>query len=101
MELITPFHMILSSSTMCGKTFWTLKLLRQLDKLLDKPPENIFYFYNQFNKEFVAKDLRHVQFIADLPDSVEQIPKDSLIILDDYMQSKSEDCPRRLHAKQV
>ena len=87
MKIITPFHMILSSSTMCGKTFWTLKLIRQIDNLFDKAPEQIFYFYNQYNDAFGAGDLNHVHFIRDLPDSVDDIPKDSLIVLDDFMQS--------------
>ena len=85
MEITTPFHMILSSSTMCGKTCWTLKFLRQMDKLLDKVPENVYYFYNQYNEAFGAEDLSHVQFIHGLPD---EISSDSLIILDDYMQNK-------------
>ena len=89
MQLITPFHMILSSSTMCGKTFWTLRLLRQISTLFDKVPEKVIYFYNQYNEAFGAEDLAHVQFIHDLPDSVDAIPKNALIILDDYMQSKS------------
>ena len=77
---------------MCGKTSWALKLLRQMDKVFDKVPKRVYYFYNQHNEAFEANDLHHVTFVHGLPtedlmQTDDDIPRNSLIILDDFMQS--------------
>ena len=83
--------MIVSASSMSGKTFWTLKLLRQLDTLFEKVPEKVFFFYNNYNDSFSGEGLGHVSFIKGLPESIEDIPKGSLIILDDFMLGKRQE----------
>lgn len=84
--------MIVSASSMSGKTFWTLKLLRNLDTLFDKVPDNVFFFYNNYNESFNGDRLGHVTFIKGLPDSIDNLPTNSLIILDDFMLGKNESC---------
>ena len=82
-----PFHMIVSSMSMGGKTYFVLKLLRHLDFLLEKTPSQIIYYYKNYNSEFESEDLKHVKFIATLPVSADEIPTDSLLVFDDQMTS--------------
>ena len=82
-----------TGATMSGKSYWTLRLLREKDIMFTKPPERVLYCYGIFQPlyEMMEKELPFVTFHHGLPS--EDMLKDlsssthcNLIILDDLME---------------
>ena len=84
----TPFHLIVSASSMGGKTTWTLKLIKEQNLLFDKTPDKTYYFYNEYNECFDSEEFKNVNFVKGLPDELDDIQKNSLCVFDDFMSCK-------------
>ena len=101
LRLKTPFSYILAGPTSCGKTTFCFNLLKYRKILFDKPTDNVFYFYSQYQNIFESfKSLGIVkEWINELPtrDTLNEktLPfKDgdgSVVIIDDYMNEVNND----------
>src|SRR5271156_3301616 len=78
--------MVVSGPTMCGKSTFVHSLLQD-KSLFSNLPERVYWFYGQVTDELKTKDniLRE-----GLPDSFEDIPANSIIVLDDLMQEAKD-----------
>jgi len=78
--------MVVSGPTMCGKSTFVHSLLQD-KSIFSNLPERVYWFYGQVTDELKTKDyiLRE-----GLPDSFEDIPANSIIVLDDLMQEAKD-----------
>jgi hypothetical protein len=44
-----PFTLVLSGSTGSGKTEWMMRFLREMHKIVDRPPTHVLYCYGELN----------------------------------------------------
>jgi len=80
-----PFTCIVSGPTQCGKTTFIMKLISNMQTIIEPPPERIVYCYGEYQHTFDSVRDR-VEFHEGLPD-VRQFDGRSrtLLILDDLM----------------
>lgn len=83
-----------TGATMSGKSYWTLRLLREKDSMFDKPPEKVLYCYGIYQPlfEMMEKELPFVSFHQGLPseDTLRELSSPgscNLVILDDLMET--------------
>ena len=87
-QLTHPFGQFKS-----GRTSFVKKLLTYVDTMIDKPPENITYFYSEFQNTFgeIQTLVPHIKFVQGLPDDLlDSINPETrnLFIVDDMMGEK-------------
>jgi len=92
LQLKTPFCMVISGSTQCGKSTLVQKILERREELFDKPIHQIVYCYSLELKIF--SELQHkvpgIKFQHGLPTNIDDLNiGSSLLILDDLMQEIS------------
>ena len=92
-QLTHPFGLLVSGGTKSGKTTFVKKLLTYVDKMIDKPPENITYFYSEFQNTFgeIQTLVPQIKFVQGLPDDIlDTINPETrnLFIVDDMMGKK-------------
>lgn len=86
-----PFTMTIYGTTGSGKTFWTLKLLKNKEQMIQPNIKKIYWFYgsNGAVDEVKKEGIDNVEFIKGLPtDSWVQKQKrdeNKLVIIDDQM----------------
>ena len=86
-----PFTCLIAGPTKSGKTTWTIKFLENASELIEPPPQQIIFCYNEWQPSYnQLSSLPHVRLVEGLPDLLElkqtaNIPK--LLILDDFMES--------------
>ena len=51
-QLRHPFGLLVSGGTKSGKTTFVKKLLTYVDIMIEKPSENITYYYSEFQNTF-------------------------------------------------
>ena len=79
-----PATIIVSGPTSCGKTEWTMRLLKHAKTMLYPPPENVYWCYGEYQEAF--NNLEHVQLVEGLPDPNSFDPKQRhLVVIDDLM----------------
>ena len=80
-----PFTAIVSGPTGCGKTQWTLRLLKHAQSMISPPPQKILWCFGVYQKIF--DDVTGVEFHEGVPnlDSFDGRLR-TLLILDDLMQ---------------
>lgn len=81
--------MLVSGPTGSGKTFWLKKLIKQRKQICYPPPEEIFYYYGEYQPLFDQLD--DVKFIKGLPHA--EFPSSNTrkwIIIDDLMTDASQ-----------
>lgn len=90
--LQVSFTMLVSGPSSSGKSFFTCKLLNNLDKMTDKKIERVQWFFAEENsvktvKKCLSREaLQKTKFIHNLPDEFENIDgKNMLIVIDDLM----------------
>ena len=92
-QLTHPFGLLVSGGTKSGKTTFVKKLLTCVDTMIDKPPENITYFYSEFQNTFgeIQTLVSRIKFVQGLPDDIlDTINPETrnLFIVDDMMGEK-------------
>jgi len=85
-----PFTCIVSGPTGCGKTNFVLRLVDNVDTMIDPAPDKIVYYFVEYQLLFDDYDAR-VDFHHDLPKAGE-IEKlgNTLVILHDMMAEVDE-----------
>ena len=87
------FKIFLSGPSGCGKTTFIIDMIRHLDKIAEKPPAQIIYFYKEWQPKFdyMINELG-VRFIEDNDMIIEQI-KDfdgsAFVVFDDMINSSN------------
>jgi septin family protein len=89
-QLAQPFGLLVSGSTKSGKTTFVKKLLSYVNVMIDKPPENIVYFYAEYQDTFgeIQNLVPGIKFVQGLPDDIlDSINPETrnLYIIDDFM----------------
>ena len=71
-QLGHPFGVLVAGETKTGKTTFVKQLLTNAQIMIDPPPENIVYFYSEYEDTFAQIDLLvpGIQFVQGLPDSM-------------------------------
>ena len=92
-QLTHPFGLLVSGGTKTGKTTFVKQLLATANVMIDPPPENIVYFYSEYQDTFREIELLvpGTQFVQGLPDALLDSlnPKiRHLFIIDDMMDEK-------------
>lgn len=92
-HLTHPFGLLVSGGTKTGKTTFVKKLLTNAWVMIDLPPENIVYFYSEYQDTFSEIELLvpSIQFVQGIPDSMlDSINTETrnLYIIDDMMSEK-------------
>ena len=92
-QLTHPFGLLVSGGTKSGKTTFVKKLLTYVETMIDKPPENITYFYSEFQNAFgeIQTLVPQIKFVQGLPDDIlDTINPETrnLFIVDDMMDEK-------------
>jgi hypothetical protein len=61
-----------SGSTKSGKTTFVKKRLAHVDVMIDKPPENIVYYYAEYQQTFgeIQTSIPHNKFTQGLPENL-------------------------------
>ena len=89
LPLVHPFTAIVAGPTSCGKTAFVLKLIENVQWMIDPPPRKIVYCYGEFQQMFCQYP--RVHFREGLPaidefDGSEPV----LLVIDDLMQETNE-----------
>ena len=92
-QLRHPFGLLVSGGTKSGKTTFVKKLLTYVDIMIDKPSENITYYYSEFQNTFgeIQTLVPQIKFVQGLPDDIlDTINPETrnLFIVDDMMGEK-------------
>ena len=71
-QLTHPFGLLISGGTKTGKTTFVKQLLANANVMIDPPPENIIYFYSEYQDTFGEIELLvpGIQFVQGLPDAL-------------------------------
>lgn len=88
--LQTPFTMIVSGPTGCGKTRFLIQLLKEIDTLVSQPVEQIIYVYGIVNADLeLISEIPKVTVQSTLPDCFDG--RSSVLIFDDmFMENEKE-----------
>ena len=92
-QLRHPFGLLVSGGTKSGKTTFVKKLLTYVDIMIEKPSENITYYYSEFQNTFgeIQTLVPQIKFVQGLPDDIlDTINPETrnLFIVDDMMGEK-------------
>ena len=92
-QLTHPFGLMISGATKTGKTTFVKQLLINASVMIEPPPENIIYFYSEYQDTFgeIEVLVPGIQFVQGLPDSmIDSINPQTrnLYIIDDMMGEK-------------
>ena len=96
-QLRHPFGLLVSGGTKSGKTTFVKKLLTYVDIMIDKPSENITYYYSEFQNTFgeIQTLVPQTKFVQGLPDDIlDTINPETrnLFIVDDMMGERCSYC---------
>ena len=89
-QLSHPFGLLVSGGTKSGKTTFVKQLLTNHNIMIEPPPENLIYFYAEYQDTFgeIQALVPEVQFIHGLSDDIlDSINRSTrnLFIIDDMM----------------
>ena len=72
LQLTHPFGLLISSGTKTEKTTFVKQLLTNAQIMIDPSPENIVYFYSEYQDTFSEREqvVPGIQFIQGVPDSI-------------------------------
>jgi Adenovirus IVa2 protein len=89
-----PFTCIISGPTKSGKTFFVKKLIENCQKMIDPPPEKIWFCFAEQQKSYDELGDMGVYLIEGMPDLGiirSNVDKPQLLIFDDLMQELEND----------
>ena len=71
-QLGHPFGVLVAGGTKIGKTTFVEQLLANAQIMIDPPPENIVYFYSEYQDTFgeIEVLVPRIEFVQGLPDSM-------------------------------
>ena len=82
-QLTHPFGLLVSGGTKSGKTTFVKKLLSYVEVMIDSPPENIVYFYAEYQDAFgeIQTLVPQIKFEQGLSDNIlkERVTVDHLV----------------------
>ena len=72
LQLTHPFGLLVSGGTKTGETTFVKKLLGNIQVMIDPPPENIKYFYSEYQDTFaeIKSLVPNIEFIEGVPDVI-------------------------------
>ena len=72
LQLRHPFGLLVSGGTKTGKTTFVKKLLSNAQVMIDPLPENIKYFYSEYQDTFaeIKSLVPNIEFIEGVPDVI-------------------------------
>ena len=72
LQLTHPFGLLVSGGTKTGKTTFVKKLLGNVQVMIDPSPENIKYFYSEYQDTFaeIKSLVPNIEFIEGVPDVI-------------------------------
>ena len=81
-----PFTCIVAGPTSCGKTFFVSRFLHHVEEMMDPPPQNIFWFYGEWQEAYATMRLLGVKFQEGLPRDDYLNPRvRNLVVIDDLL----------------
>ncbi|KAJ8019393.1 hypothetical protein HOLleu_42056 [Holothuria leucospilota] len=85
-----PFTCLVAGPTGSGKTLWVTHLLQHRHTIIHPVPENIVWFYGEFQKAYVdiSRAIPNIRFVEGVPtdfDNYTDCESTNLFILDDLM----------------
>ena len=84
-----PFTALVVGPTCCGKTQFVFKLIDNVDRMIDPPPNRIVYCYGEHQQSF--RKYSNVEFQQGLPDASDFDGSEPvLLVIDDLMQETDE-----------
>ena len=90
LQLTHPIGLLVSGGTKTRKRTFVKKLLSNVEVMINSPPEDIKYFYSEYQDNFakIKSSVPNIQLIEGVPDAIFDIinPKTlNLYIFDDMM----------------
>ena len=82
----------------CSKSHFVVKLLKNVDSMIDEPPERIVWCYSKLQRKLFDEFADRVEFMEGLPNSDLLDGRRTLLIIDDLM---SERCCSKIRAIQL
>ena len=79
-----PFTCIVAGPTGCGKTTFVARLLRNASVMIDPPPEQVTWYYGQWQSAYENLDIPKLRLEEGLPKSFDT-GKRNVVVLDDLM----------------
>ena len=93
-KLVHPWSLVCAGPSQCGKTLWTIKLLKNINLMSSIPPKQILWCYSEYQPSYqlLAGDPR-IKFIKGIPSETDLKGDKSprLLILDDLMGDSSKE----------
>ncbi len=94
LRLKSPFSMLVSGPSNCGKTTFVLNLLQTRHDIYDAPPGRVYWFYKVFQNSF-----NNASFIDHFENKMctmewlqeNRVPKNSTIVIDDMALEATDD----------
>lgn len=92
------FTMIVSGSTGVGKSRFVLKLVENMQEMIDKPVTEVIYFYGIYSSTVNKIEQMGHKAISGFPseEDIQKFPKNSFVILDDLMMETNESSNQKL-----
>jgi len=90
-KLRDPFTAVVAGPTLCGKTAWFLKLVRNASHMIYPSPLRIYYCYKEYQSIF--DDYYSVIFCEGLPEMTDDVfdgKQPTLSIIDDLMSKTNQ-----------
>jgi hypothetical protein len=96
-----PFGCIVSGPSSSGKTTWLLRFLDNYKKMIEPVPQSILYAYGEYHDNVPVLERAGFTTYPGLPDdeTLRQMDKPLLLILDDLMLASSEQYLSNLFTK--
>lgn len=88
-----PTNIQVAGPTFSGKSFWTEKLLRNVNEMFDTKIERIIYCYGEYQPRFLdmEREIPNIQFIEGFPEDIYSLfnQKPGILVLDDLMSEST------------
>ena len=91
------FTCIVAGSTGCGKTTFVVRLLRYASVMIDPPPEQVVWYYGQWQSAYESLDIPKLRLEEGLPKSFDT-GKRNVVVLDDRM-AETDGCVTEFFTK--